>query len=163
MSILTDIKKQQALYIRCPHCTGEFRAGKAALFDAINPLPAEAQGLLDAQRATIAEERENLRTRIKGLERTEIAAQSVNIGKVVEKIATTLQGFPAHPRDCRSLFDPIDLVVFDGMTRSGSVEAIHFVEVKSGESRLNMRQRQIRDAIEAGKVEFGIDDMGVKP
>jgi predicted Holliday junction resolvase-like endonuclease len=164
MSILTDIKKQRGLYIRCPHCAGEFKARNAALFDAIDPLPAEARELLEARRTGIVEQRQDLLRRKNGLEKTQIAARSVNIGKVVEKIATVLRGFPADPKDCRSLFDPIDLVVFDGMTRSGYVEAIHFVEIKSGRSQLNAHQRQVRDAVEAGKVEFGIDPVsGVKP
>jgi predicted Holliday junction resolvase-like endonuclease len=161
MGILEDIKKQRGLYIRCPSCAGEFKARSAGLFDAMDPLPPKALQLLEAERALIAGQREELRTRMKGLEKTEIAARSVNIGKVVEKIATTLVGFPAHPKDCRSLFDPIDLVIFDGMTRLSRVEAIHFVEVKSGGSQLNARQRQIRDAVLEGRVEFAVDPAAV--
>jgi predicted Holliday junction resolvase-like endonuclease len=161
MGMLDDIKKLRGIYVRCPLCAGEFRAREAGLFDAKGPIPDEAARLIEAERAEIAAQREDLRARMKGLEKTETAARTVNIGKVVEKIATTLDGFPAHPKDCRSLFDPIDLVVFDGMARLGRVEAIHFVEVKSGGSQLNARQRQIRDAVLAGKVEFALDPAAV--
>jgi predicted Holliday junction resolvase-like endonuclease len=161
MGIVDDIRKLRGIYLRCPSCAEEFRAREAGLFDAKGPIPEEAARLIEAERAQIAEQREQLRGRMKGLEKTETAARSVNVGKVVEKIATTLDGFPADPKDCRSLFDPIDLVVFDGMTRLGRVEAIHFIEVKSGGAQLNSRQRQIRDAVQDGRVEFDVDPVAM--
>ena len=81
-----------------------------------------------------------------------IAAESVGIGKVVEKIAPSLPGFPVNSADCRSLFEPIDYVVFQGLSRFGKVEAIQFVDVKSGGARLNGIQQQVRHAVESGKV-----------
>jgi predicted Holliday junction resolvase-like endonuclease len=162
LSILDDLKKDKSLFIRCPCCDDEFRASKAVLFDATKRLPPEALANLETQRAELAEEKARLDKRKQGIEKTEKAAESVNIGKVVEKIATTLQGFPAAPADCRSLFEPIDLIVFDGLAKSGRVDAIRFVEVKSGGSKLNDHQKQIRDAIQEGRVEFAVEDMEVE-
>ena len=49
---------------------------------------------------------------------------------------------------------PIDLIVFDGLDEE-SLREIYFVEVKTGASAsLTSRQRQIRDAIKAGRVRW---------
>ncbi len=84
--------------------------------------------------------------------RTERAADSVTIGKVVERIAPSLPGFPLRSEDCRSLFEPIDYIVFRGLRSKGIVDAIEFVEVKSGKARLTPTQSGIRSLIERGKV-----------
>lgn len=78
----------------------------------------------------------------------------VNIGKVVEKVVPALPSFPFHPCDCRTLFDPIDYVVFDGLTKENLVRQIHFLEVKTGSSKLNDHQKQVKSAIENKKIEF---------
>ena len=49
--------------------------------------------------------------------------------------------FLTQPYDCRSLFEPIDYVAFDGMTTTGKVDQIAFIDVKTGASRLNSHQR----------------------
>jgi len=55
--------------------------------------------------------------------------------------------------DCRPLFEPIDMVVFNGAT-SNHVNSITFLEVKTGNARLNEHQRMVRDAIIDKKVSF---------
>ena len=81
---------------------------------------------------------------------------AVNIGKVVEEIAPGLSTFPYHRADCRSLLDPIDYVVFDGLARDGKVTNMHFLDVKTGTARLNEHQKQVKDAIEKRRVEFAL-------
>lgn len=75
----------------------------------------------------------------------------VKLGKTVEKICPVLPGFPFEPSDCRALFEPIDYVAFVGLTK-GSISRLDFVDVKTGGSRLNQRQREIRDAVTDGAV-----------
>ncbi len=161
MSIIDDLKKQKGLYLRLP-CGDEVKASQVLLFDATKPLPPEAATLLEGLRAGLEAERADLAKRKKSIGKTEVAAKAVNIGKVVEKITTVLPGFTASPSDCRSLFEPIDLLVFEGLSAKGKVESIQFTEVKSGGAKLNSHQAQIRSAIEAGKVEFAVEDMEVK-
>ena len=92
-----------------------------------------------------------------------IAAKAANIGKVVEKIAPSLAGFPALTEECRALFEPIDYVVFQGL-RKGVVDSLQFVDVKSGNAKLTTRQKEIRDAVEDGKVRLVVRKLpGVKP
>jgi predicted Holliday junction resolvase-like endonuclease len=162
MSILDDIRKDKRLFIRCPCCDGEFKASKALLFDATKPLPKEAESLLAEKRKAHEADKEALAKRKRMIGKAEITAKAVNIGKIVEKIATVLPGFAARPADCRSLFEPIDFIVFEGLSTSGRVESIHFAELKSGAAKLNEHQKQIRDAIESGKVDFAVQDVEVK-
>ena len=57
-------------------------------------------------------------------------------------------------RDCRALFDPIDYIAFNGLSRNGAVESITFIDVKTGGGSLNSRQRQVQAVVEAGKVRW---------
>jgi predicted Holliday junction resolvase-like endonuclease len=76
-------------------------------------------------------------------------------GKVQEHLAPFFPEFIAqfNPRDARFLGMPLDYVVFDGLDE-GDVRRVVFVEVKTGTATLEKRERWIRDAIEAGTVEF---------
>jgi len=84
-------------------------------------------------------------------------SQSGIKGRVSENFAPFLKGFPYKPTDCRFLGDPVDLIVFDGMSDFKSKDDainVAFVEVKYGKASLSTKQRRIRDAIKNGKVEW---------
>jgi len=57
--------------------------------------------------------------------------------------------------ECRPLYDPIDLIVFNGLIKR-KVDFITFLEVKSGKSKLNPHQRMIRDAVQGYKVNLKV-------
>ena len=80
-------------------------------------------------------------------------SRSVIIGKVTEHVAPWLPVFPYNPKDARFIGSPIDMIVFDGCD-DDAVERVVFIEIKTSSSSLSSRQRQIRDAIKAGKVEW---------
>jgi predicted Holliday junction resolvase-like endonuclease len=80
-------------------------------------------------------------------------SRSVIIGKVTEHVAPWLPVFPYNPKDARFIGSPIDMIVFDGCD-DDAVERVVFIEIKTSSSALSTRQRQIRDAIRAGKVEW---------
>ena len=63
-------------------------------------------------------------------------AEAVNLGKIVEKIVPSFASFSYEPGDCRALFEPIDYLVFSGLAKQNQVEALFFVDVKSGNARL---------------------------
>jgi predicted Holliday junction resolvase-like endonuclease len=75
----------------------------------------------------------------------------VKWGKTVEKICTVMPGFPYEPGDCRPLGDPIDYVIFEGSTE-GTVRAVTFADVKTGSAQLTNVQREVRDAVQDGRV-----------
>jgi predicted Holliday junction resolvase-like endonuclease len=70
-----------------------------------------------------------------------------------------MDDFPINPGDVRFFGNPIDYIAFTDMGSKKKC-AIHFVEVKSGKSNLNNRQKNIKNAILEGKVhwhEYNVD------
>jgi predicted Holliday junction resolvase-like endonuclease len=80
-------------------------------------------------------------------------SRAVTLGKITEHFIPYLPHFSYNPKDARFIGSPVDFVVFDGLDE-GDVRKIIFVEVKTGISGLSPRERQIRDAIRSGKVEW---------
>ena len=80
-------------------------------------------------------------------------SQAVTTGKVYEQLVPYLPDFPFNPKDVRFLGTPVDLVVFDGLSE-GAVRRIVFVEVKTAGADLSTRERRVRDAVNARRVEW---------
>ena len=157
MNLLEELKKAHQLYTQCPSCGEEFQLSKAGLFDATQPLPPKALAHLADQKAELTQTRAELKKRkLRADTRPELSAISSITGKVLEKIAPSLPGFPVTPGDCRALFEPIDYVVFKGLTAKSKVDALIFVDVKSGKARLGPDQRQIKKVVESQKVRLHV-------
>jgi predicted Holliday junction resolvase-like endonuclease len=80
-------------------------------------------------------------------------SMAVTVGKVHEQLVPFMPDFPYNPKDARFLGTPIDFIVFDGLS-DGDALSIAFVEVKTGNSDLTSRERRVRDAVRAGRVEW---------
>ena len=72
-------------------------------------------------------------------------SSEVRLGNIAEKLAPFLDQFDFDPENCIFLGQPIDYLSFDD-------DSITFIEVKSGKSQLNTKQRHIRDLIKAKQV-----------
>lgn len=161
MSVLKDLEARRDVVIECPSCGEAFPASQANLFDALLPLPGGARAALEKLEEGVRQGRKDLREETRKLkERARKGAEAVGIGTVVEKLAPSLPGFPAKAEDCRSLFQPIDYIVFRGLSDRGVVEAVEFVDVKSGRARLTGVQTDIRRAVERGRVGFEVVSAG---
>ena len=75
----------------------------------------------------------------------------MSFGKTIEHYVPFMENFPINPNDVRFFGNPIDYIAFTDMGSKKKC-AVHFLEVKSGESTLNGRQRNIKDAIQKGRV-----------
>lgn len=75
-------------------------------------------------------------------------------GQMYEQIAPFLPGFPCNPQDVRFIGKPIDFIAFPGAAEGKSIEEVLFIEVKTGESKLSTREKEIRDAIQSKKVRY---------
>lgn len=103
----------------------------------------------------LAQQAERLRRRRGAISLTsEVGAKAVNIGFILERLAPAMKGFRFSRNDCRSLFDPIDYVIFEGLDAKGVVSRIIFADIKTGGSRLNSVQREIKSVVEHGRVEM---------
>ena len=74
-------------------------------------------------------------------------SQATKYGKMTEQFLPFLDDYPYHPQDFRFLGTPIDGVQFED-------DKIVFIEFKTAQGHLSIKQRDIRHLIEEGKVEF---------
>jgi predicted Holliday junction resolvase-like endonuclease len=145
----------------CPSCSEDFRLADATLFSIEDAPPEEALAVIQGIREAIQERKQELkRAKARMTERAEATAQAVNLGKIVEKIVPSFSTFGYPPGDCRALFEPIDYLVFSGLTGRRQVDSIHFVDVKSGGARLAPKQRTIKNVVERGGVKFKLTGAG---
>lgn len=75
-------------------------------------------------------------------------------GQAGEQVAPFLPNFPCNPADARFVGKPIDFIAFPGATAGDSIDEILLIEVKTGESSLSAREKQIRSAVENGRVRY---------
>tara|TARA_R100000951_G_scaffold67273_3_gene56775 strand:- start:741 stop:1169 length:429 start_codon:yes stop_codon:yes gene_type:complete len=78
---------------------------------------------------------------------------AVQWGKTIEHFVPFLDEFPVPVEDCQFLGMPIDYVAFSN-TGSKTKCSVHFVEVKSGSAFLMGKQKNIKKAIEEGRVHW---------
>ena len=69
-------------------------------------------------------------------------------------MAAFLPEFPCNPADCRFVGKPIDYIGFKGASETDEISEILLIEVKTGESRLSRREKQVRDCVEKGRVKY---------
>lgn len=136
------------------------------------------QGELEVRESQLADQERNLTSRERNLEKTarEMAkgmikddktvkallkdarrqaiqrSRSTLLGSLFERLAPFFAHFDHDPRDVRALMNPIDYVVFDGLTINRRVERIVFVEVKCGTSTESPAQRSVFQTIREGRV-----------
>lgn len=67
-------------------------------------------------------------------------SSEVRLGNIAETLAPFLDQFEFNPEHCTFLGKPIDYISF-------GTQGITFIEIKSGKSQLNKKQREIRDQI----------------
>ena len=74
-------------------------------------------------------------------------SSEVRLGHIAETLAPFLDQFDFEPEQCSFLGKPIDYVSFGD-------DEITFIEVKSGNSQLNSKQRNIRDQVKNKQVNW---------
>ncbi len=80
-------------------------------------------------------------------------ARAVLKGKIGEQLAPILEVFGHSPADARFIGSPVDYIIFDGYSE-GEIRKVVLADVKTGEAKLTKIQKEIRGAIEKGKVKW---------
>jgi predicted Holliday junction resolvase-like endonuclease len=75
-------------------------------------------------------------------------------GLAAEQVAPFLPEFPCSPADCRFVGKPVDFIAFPGSSAGEEIKEVLLIEVKTGESQLSKREKEIRDCIEKGRVRY---------
>lgn len=85
-----------------------------------------------------------------------VRSRAVLKGQFSEQLAPYFPNFPYNPGECKFIGKPVDFICFSGLDNKegGKIDEIIFVEVKSGNSKLTRFEKQIKDAIEDGRVRF---------
>lgn len=81
-------------------------------------------------------------------------SKAVRSGQVAEQVAPFLPDFPCNPGDARFIGKPIDFIAFPGLAETDSVDEVLLIEVKTGQSALNSREKEIKKAVKAGRVRY---------
>ena len=88
------------------------------------------------------------------------AQRNVLKGQIGEHLTPFIADFPYNPSECRFLGKPIDYVIFHNLHACSegfvSIEEVLIIiaEVKTGNAKLNARQKILRQAIENGQFAF---------
>lgn len=148
--------KSSSIVAQCALCGEEFALSDALIFDGMAkfPEPAEEKRLLLVNQL---KEMENAlkKRKISADIMAEKKAIEVGFGKLIEKFLPAYKDLRLQFRECRPLYDPIDVIVFNGLL-TGKVDMITFLEIKSGDSRLNVHQKLIKKAVLDGKVNLKV-------
>lgn len=107
--------------------------------------------LADAKAALVAKDVAHEIEKAKVKKDSTFRSSAVNWGKTIEHFVPFMTKFPVPPEDVVFLGMPIDYV---GFTDTGSKTKceVHFIEVKSGNAFLMSKQKNIKKAIEEGRV-----------
>ncbi len=81
-------------------------------------------------------------------------SRSVLGGQLAEQVAPFLPGFPCNPGDARFIGKPVDFIAFPGLTEENAVHEVLLIEVKTGKSALNEREKEIKKAVAQGRVRY---------
>jgi predicted Holliday junction resolvase-like endonuclease len=148
--------KTSELMAQCPKCDKEFNLSDSVLFDGTKAFPEEAMATRLRLMHELTERTEDLEKRQLSADVTsEKKAVEIGFGKIIERFIPAYKDLNLQFAECRPLFDPIDIIVFNGLL-DRNVDHITFLEIKSGNSDLNKHQRLIRDAIAENKVDVRI-------
>ena len=80
-------------------------------------------------------------------------SRAVLVGQFSEQLAPFLPNFKYLPTEARFIGKPIDFLVFKGMDEKNINEVV-FVEVKSGKSKINSHEKNLKNAIEKKRVRW---------
>jgi predicted Holliday junction resolvase-like endonuclease len=78
------------------------------------------------------------------------------MGKITEHLLPFHSNFPFNHKDVRFIGSPIDLLVFDGHNEGEENITVYFIEVKTGTSKLSVKQQNIKRAIEQKRVKWEV-------
>ena len=81
-------------------------------------------------------------------------SRAVRGGQMAEQIAPFLPDFPCNPEDARFIGKPFDFIAFPGLEERDEVDEILLIEVKTGSSALNKREKEVRRAVKEGRVRY---------
>ena len=149
--LVDDLRSMKGVKIQCP-CCYEARPVSSYLMFTAGDMPAEAKKSLEQQAEALKQRAAQHVKRADRLEGAQSHAQRVNFGNFAERLIPATPDFPGNPADYRHLGSPIDYIGFHGLTRTGVIDSIDFIDAKAGDASVKKNQRLIANAVAAGRV-----------
>ena len=81
-------------------------------------------------------------------------SRAVLNGQMIEQLAPYLPNFPCNASDARFIGKPIDFIAFPGAVNNEKIKEVLLIEVKTGESQLSERDKEIKNAVKNGRVRY---------
>jgi predicted Holliday junction resolvase-like endonuclease len=140
LGLFIENLKNLELLAQCPKCDNEFNLSDSMLFDGTKNFPKEAMFAKLKLMRELAERAKDLEKRKLSADvMSEKKAIEIGFGKIIERFIPAYKDLDLQFAECRPLFDPIDIIVFNGLLNR-EVDHITFLEIKSGNSDLNKHQ-----------------------
>jgi predicted Holliday junction resolvase-like endonuclease len=153
---IIQVLKSRGFYADCPACEETIKLKDCGLFY-LDGFTDDARNVYDTLKQEQRDRTIELATRRKRISTgSEIGAHAVNAGLILERLAPCMSSFRFERSDCRSLFDPIDYLIFEGLSAKGVVSKILFMEIKTGKSPLKPTQKQIRSIVRSKNVSMTV-------
>ncbi|UCH04644.1 MAG: hypothetical protein JSW05_00335 [Candidatus Thorarchaeota archaeon] len=76
--------------------------------------------------------------------------------RVVEIIDSALPGYKYHPQDIKAVLQPIDYVVFCGMTEGDEIDKIVYLSVETDNNSLKKFRRSIERTIDGESYSWNV-------
>lgn len=141
------LREQRHIFGSCPHCQTVFRLADVKLsYTTYKP---DWKDQLDD-----ALEREEERLQEFELKAKELRAKAieherkVKLPKLLNKAVPMFAKRKIFPQDVKTLFDPIDFVVFDGMNNEDTVKRVLLMDNAAGNAREKALHESIKETIE---------------
>ena len=148
--------EKDGFYAECPSCAGKINLKDCGLFY-LDEFTESARGVYERLKEEQDQRAVDLRARRTKISvSSQVGAQAVNTGLILERLAPCMDSFRFERTDCRSLFDPIDYLIFEGLTEKNVVSRILFMEIKTGRASLKNVQKKIKSLVESKKVSWAV-------
>jgi len=149
--LISDLSNSK-LYGTCPNCRKPSKLSEFVMFPVTEEFPEEGKKSKAAYEELFENKTTDFQTQVKrATEGAEKTSKAVGFGKTIEKMIHLHKKFNIPLEDCRFLAEPLDVIVFNGAA-ANNVDHITFMEIKSGNARLNKHQSMIKKAIKKNNV-----------
>lgn len=148
------LKAERNIYVQCPDCEEIHRLSDLRVFYGKKP-PRDWLDDLEKEWLKIEKANEDITKRENEIRLDAVKrSRATLIGKTLENISPLAPHMTHHPRDLRSIWDPVDFVSFNGIFEKRKVDSVTFIDVKCGKSDLTSTQKSIKKAVENGDVNW---------
>ena len=148
------IEQLQEYQSTCPYCDTRHKLSEVEVFDDKN-FGTNSIEYYEEELRKVQKQKERINGLVNGnFDWLAKNTQAINIGFILERLLLTFDSFKYNHNDCRPMFDPLDYIIFEGLTEKGYVENITFVDVKTGKATLTEGQKQIKQTIIDKNVKF---------